>query len=68
FHLCDIIYFGGFHFTARIIDMNHQTWYNDGIVTSNTLTLEDPLKMAHPTLLSKARGRVSSVPIYTKRF
>ncbi|KZT01585.1 uncharacterized protein LAESUDRAFT_663683 [Laetiporus sulphureus 93-53] len=68
FHLCDIIYFNGFHFTARIIDMNGQTWYNDEIVTGNTSTLKHPLKMAHPTLLSKARGRVSSVAICTKRF
>ncbi|KZT01657.1 uncharacterized protein LAESUDRAFT_663522 [Laetiporus sulphureus 93-53] len=68
FRLCGIICFGGFHFTARIIDMNGQTWYNDGIVTDNTSTLEDPLKMTHRTLLSKARGRVSSVAIYTKLF
>ncbi|KZT09968.1 uncharacterized protein LAESUDRAFT_600766, partial [Laetiporus sulphureus 93-53] len=66
FRLCGIIYFGGFHFTARIVDINNQTWYNDGIVTGNTSTLEDPLKMAHPTLLNKAHGRFSSVAIYTK--
>ncbi|KZT01265.1 uncharacterized protein LAESUDRAFT_603237, partial [Laetiporus sulphureus 93-53] len=66
FRLCGIIYFGGFHFTARIVDINNQTWYNDGIVTGNISTLEDTLKMAHPTLFNKAHGRFSSVTIYTK--
>ncbi|KZT04262.1 uncharacterized protein LAESUDRAFT_658026, partial [Laetiporus sulphureus 93-53] len=66
FRLCGIIYFGEFHFTARIVDMNGQTQYNDGIVTDNTSILEDPLKMAHPALLNKAHDRFSSVAIYTK--
>ncbi|KZT10429.1 uncharacterized protein LAESUDRAFT_645198 [Laetiporus sulphureus 93-53] len=64
--LCDIIYFDGFHFTARIVDMNGQMRYNDRIVTGNTLTLEDPLKMAQPTHLNKAHDRLSSMAIYIK--
>ena len=48
FRLCGIIYFGGFHFTARIVDINDQIWYNDGIVTGNSSTLEDPLKNGTP--------------------
>ncbi|KZT00457.1 uncharacterized protein LAESUDRAFT_666095, partial [Laetiporus sulphureus 93-53] len=66
YHLHGIIYFDEFHFTARIVDMNGQTQYNDGIVTGNTPTLEYPVKIVHPTFLNKAHGRFSSVAIYTK--
>ncbi|KZT00859.1 uncharacterized protein LAESUDRAFT_665094 [Laetiporus sulphureus 93-53] len=66
YHLCSMIYIGEFYFTARIVDMNSQTQYNDRIVTGNAQTLEYPVKVAHCTLLNKAHGRFSSVAIYTK--
>lgn len=53
YHLCGIIYFDNFHFTAMIVDMNGPTQYNDGIVTGNTPTLRYLVKMAHHTFLNK---------------
>ncbi|KAF8581101.1 hypothetical protein K439DRAFT_1355102 [Ramaria rubella] len=35
-----IIYHGGYHFTARIIDSNSNCWYYDGIETSTTCIYE----------------------------
>ncbi|KZT02092.1 uncharacterized protein LAESUDRAFT_662683, partial [Laetiporus sulphureus 93-53] len=66
YHLCGIIYFGKFHFTAMIADINGKTQYNDGIVTDNASTSEYPVRMAHHTLLNKAHSRFSFVAIYSK--
>lgn len=36
YRLIGTIYFGGFHFTCRIIDSNGDIWYNDGVNTGRS--------------------------------
>lgn len=41
YRLCGLVYFGGFHFTCRIIASNGKIWYHDGQETEGSCILED---------------------------
>ena len=63
---CDVIYHGGFHFTARIITAEGQVWYNDGMTTGNSSQYDGNLKIMEAATLRTAHGRKMSVLIYVK--
>ncbi|KAF8578659.1 hypothetical protein K439DRAFT_1361559 [Ramaria rubella] len=60
-----IIYHGGYHFTARIIDSNSNCWYYDGIETSTTCIYEGNLKMSQIDLWT-VQKRNACILIYSK--
>ncbi|KAI0040578.1 hypothetical protein FA95DRAFT_1502624 [Auriscalpium vulgare] len=42
YRLAGIVYHGGFHFTARIFDLQDQAWYHDGMTTKTKFIHEGP--------------------------
>lgn len=66
YKLCDIIYYGQFHFTSRIISVNGDIWYNDGMTTGTKSILEGNLSIVNKQTLLKVHGKKCSVMIYVK--
>jgi len=64
--LTGIIYFGGFHFTARIIDRNKNVWYHNGMTTMNKCKAEGHLNNMSSAELKDAYGRKANIVIYQR--
>ncbi len=58
--LFGMIYLGGGHFTARIIDGGGSVWYHDGARTGNLCIAENPADIQ----LTEAYGRKLCVLMY----
>ncbi|KAH9831732.1 uncharacterized protein C8Q71DRAFT_714924 [Rhodofomes roseus] len=41
YRLVGVIYFGGFHFTCRIISTDGKIWFNDGRETGKNVQMRD---------------------------
>jgi len=63
FQLKGIVYYGGFHFTSRIIDQNNAVWYHDGQLGPNCQH-ENKLSDFSETDLNSCHGRQVSLIIY----
>ncbi|KAL6297822.1 hypothetical protein BKA93DRAFT_712740, partial [Sparassis latifolia] len=61
YRLCGMIYFGGFHFTSRIVTADKQVWYNDGISTGTYSKFE-----CSSNILAEVENRRCSIVIYCK--
>ncbi|KAH9949756.1 hypothetical protein B0H21DRAFT_687977, partial [Amylocystis lapponica] len=66
YRLCGIIYYGGFHFTSRIIMSDGSIWFNDGISTGNMCKLEGNIVNVNQNVLAKSGTRKSCAIIYGK--
>ena len=44
YQLCGVIYFGGQHFVARLVEQDTTVWYHDGIITGRKLIYEGQLE------------------------
>jgi len=44
YQLCGVIYFGGQHFVACLIEQDTTVWYHDGIVTGKNMIYEGQLE------------------------
>ena len=65
YRLIGIIYHGAFHFTSRIIDINGDIWYHDGLKTGRTCLQEGNIKNIDCKLLLKSRERrKANVAVY----
>ena len=65
--LIGIVYYGAFHFTSRIIDMNGDIWYHDGLKTGRQCLQEGNIENIDLKLLLKAKERrKASVAIYIR--
>ena len=40
YQLCGVIYFGGQHFVARLVEQDTTVWYHDGIMTGRSMIYE----------------------------
>jgi hypothetical protein len=61
-----IVYYGNFHFTARIISINNTVWYHDGMTTGCMTEKEGNLNdMKYDTLLH-CRGKKLTLAIYAQ--
>jgi PIF1-like helicase len=62
-----IIYFGGDHFTSRIISSTNRVWYHDGITTG--ASVEDEGQLSDGVDLTRCRGeRVPCDILYCKAY
>lgn len=66
FHLKGIIYFGNFHYTARVCKNEH-VWFNDGMNTGRNSTYEDLLSKFTDVELSTCRNKTVSIVIYAQK-
>ncbi|KAH9910244.1 uncharacterized protein B0H18DRAFT_827734, partial [Fomitopsis serialis] len=66
YRLCGVIYFGGFHFTARIISTNGHIWFNDGKETGQNCTDEGILTASGGLQLCSAGNRHMTIGLYVK--
>lgn len=66
YRLCGVIYFGSFHFTARIVTSDGLVWFNDGIQTKSSSQRNGNIGDLSSQVMSKAKGRKASIMIYTR--
>ena len=66
YKLSGLIYYGQFHFTARIIANDGEIWYHDGITTGRSCVTEGNIQSYDSIDLMTARdGKVCILTIYT---
>ena len=39
YQLCGVIYFGGQHFVAHLVEQDTTVWFHDGIITGRNMNL-----------------------------
>ena len=66
FHLRAIVYFGGFHFTSRLISNEHSVWFHDGQTSANECVYIGELNLFHRNDLSTCDGKQAVLAIYTQ--
>ncbi|KAI0793102.1 hypothetical protein BC629DRAFT_1261903, partial [Irpex lacteus] len=66
YRLIGIIYYGGVHFTSRVIDSDGRVWYYDGIETQHTCQYEGTVADIEYERLTSAKSRVYSTVIYAR--
>jgi hypothetical protein len=64
YSLVGIVYYGGDHFTARIILQDGQIWFHDGITTRQTTQHDGSLTLNCPELYT-CEGKRASLAIYS---
>jgi hypothetical protein len=60
-----IIYYGDFHFTARVFASDGSVWYHDGIATGRSCQDEGTLSDLSDADLTTCYGRQASIIIYS---
>jgi hypothetical protein len=66
YRLIGLLYFGGFHFTSRIISSEGDVWYHDGIQTGNNFKSQGHRKFMNDEDWQACEGRKLVMSIYTK--
>ncbi|KAH9914541.1 uncharacterized protein B0H18DRAFT_886914 [Fomitopsis serialis] len=66
YRLAGIIYFGGFHFTCRIISADNHIWCNDGRDMGSRCESQGTLKAMETHMLKTMGNRNVSVAIYVR--
>jgi hypothetical protein len=61
-----IVYYGNFHFTARIISADGIIWYHDGMTTGCTTVREGRLDDAEYNALLHCRAKTLALAIYAQ--
>jgi hypothetical protein len=67
FSLRGMIYFGGYHFTSRVISLEGNVWYNDGMITGRRCIQGGNFDTLTNENMRKYRGRGLRYSIYTKQ-
>ena len=65
-HLRGIVYYGGYHFTSRVIDAEKNVWYSDGRQLGHVCQKEGELKLMNNETLRKHSGRKLMVAVYAQ--
>jgi hypothetical protein len=65
FYLKGIVYFGDFHYTARVLT-KRAVWFHDGIVTGRRCKYEKKLSEFTDVELSTCQGKVLSLVFYAQ--
>ena len=63
-HLRGLVYYGGFHFTCRIIDESGNVWFHDGMTTARTTIKEGRIGSVSQPDLKKCRNKQLCLVIY----
>jgi hypothetical protein len=66
FNLKGIIYFGDFHYTARVCKNEH-IWFNDGMIDGRNSAYEKPLRDFTDVELSTCHDKSLSIVIYAQK-
>jgi hypothetical protein len=66
YRLVGLLYFGGFHFTSRIISPDGDVWYHDGMQTGNNFKSQGHRKFMNDEDWQACEGRKLVMSIYTK--
>ena len=64
YQLCGVIYFGGQHFVACLVEQDTTVWYHDGIITGRNMIYEGQLESVD--LKHCCDGKTPSALFYTK--
>jgi hypothetical protein len=65
FGLKGVVYFGDFHYTARVC-VGRKVWFHDGIATGRKCTYEKTLSDFTDSELSTCGGRTLSLVVYAQ--
>ena len=63
-HLRGLVYYGGFHFTCRIVDESGNIWFHDGMTTERTTIKEGRFGSVSQPDLKKCRNKQLCLVIY----
>ena len=66
FGLRGVVYFGDFHYTARVC-VRGSVWFHDGMGTGKNCTYKKELGEFTGTELSECRGKILSLAIYSQK-
>ncbi|TFK50516.1 hypothetical protein OE88DRAFT_1596590, partial [Heliocybe sulcata] len=66
YHLRGLVYFGEYHFTSRFITKDKNIWFNDGMVTGRSCTLEGNLRDTNLETLLQAGNKTVTLAIYAE--
>ena len=67
YRLCGMIYFGRFHFTARIISAQGDVWFHDGMQANRSCIYEGNMgKILPKSLMTDPQGRRISFALYVQ--
>ncbi|KDQ50646.1 hypothetical protein JAAARDRAFT_104478, partial [Jaapia argillacea MUCL 33604] len=61
-----IIYFGNFHYNARIVQANGDIWFNNGIVTGENSIYEGHISTFNRNDLNQKNSKYATALIYTR--
>ena len=65
FFIRGIIYFGGFHFTSRIVTQEGVVWFHDGIATRRQMQKVGNLSSIPNSEILNCHGKKASVVVYS---
>ncbi|KDQ51875.1 hypothetical protein JAAARDRAFT_97848, partial [Jaapia argillacea MUCL 33604] len=61
-----VVYFGDFHYNARIIQANGDIWFNNGILTGENSIYEGHISTLNNTSLKYKNNKHATALIYTR--
>jgi hypothetical protein len=61
-----IIYLGGYHFTARLINLNGNVWFHDGRTSRDTCEAQGQLASFDSSRLSACGSRKAVLAVYSR--
>jgi Helitron helicase-like domain at N-terminus/PIF1-like helicase len=62
-----LVYFGGYHFTSRVISLEGDVWYNDGMITGRRCIREGKFDTITNENMRNYRGRRLKYSIYARQ-
>ena len=62
--MCGIIYFGGFHFTARVISFNNKVQYYNSLKDSMSISEDNLNNISTAILCKNSDKRMLSIVLY----
>jgi len=65
YYIRGIIYFGGFHFTSRIVTHDGFVWFHDGIATGHHSQVDGRLSDISNSDLHTCHGKQATVVVYS---
>ncbi|KIM76110.1 hypothetical protein PILCRDRAFT_78092, partial [Piloderma croceum F 1598] len=61
-----IIYLGGYHFTARLFDLNGNVWFHDSRTSGDTCEAQGQLSSFDSNRLGVCRSRKAVLAVYAR--
>jgi hypothetical protein len=61
-----IVYYGNYHYTSRIIDINRKVWFHDGMITGSSSQLEGSAVNVEERYFNKCNHKNVALLVYAQ--